>query len=97
METVMKADIFFVISTVAVVLVALALIVALVYIILFLRNALYVSRRVKEESDELIKDIEALRTTVKIEGFKVRHAIGFLKNIFGKSRRRKSSKESEKE
>ena len=84
METLMKADIFFFVTTIAVIAVTIGLMVALTYIIKILRNASHISDKVKEESDEIISDIKSLRGNVKAQGFKVQYVKQFIKRIFKK-------------
>jgi hypothetical protein len=78
METVMKADIFFVVTTVAVALVAVAMLIALVYIIRILRDVTYISKKVKEESDGIISDVRELRASIKSQGVKIGPLAAFL-------------------
>jgi hypothetical protein len=67
MESLARADIFFVTTTVVVVLVAVLVCILLVYAIRFFQDLNHVSKKVREESDEMIKDIKDIRTTVKKE------------------------------
>lgn len=68
MESFLKADIFFFITTIALITVSLALIVVLIYLAKILSHFLYLSRKIREEGDEMIKDIHSLRTAMKDEG-----------------------------
>jgi len=100
METLIKADIFFFITSVAVVLVTIGIAVALYYIIKILRNIRDVTLRMDEGSKVLAEDLSELRGTIKREGFVWGHIFGFLKKqsgLFGKksSGRRKSEAKSE--
>jgi len=90
METLIHADIFFFVSTIALVLIAIALIVVLIYIIKILRTVSAVSDRVKEESSEIIDDLKTLRTSIKQEGVRLSFIKQFFNKIFG---RRKSKKD----
>lgn len=69
MESIVKADIFFVISTLAVVIITIASAVALIYLIGVLRNIMKISRRVRGAADELADDLHWARS-------------GFRKHIF---------------
>lgn len=89
MTTLIHADIFFFISTIALVLVSVGIIVALVYLIKILRNVSEVSDKVKEESAEIITDIRHLRSDMKREGFRMQHVGQFFARLF---RRRVRSK-----
>lgn len=84
MDTLMKSDIFFVVTTVVVTLIGIGLIVFTVYAILFIRELLAISRKVKEESNRIAQDLEQLRLNVKSEGFKWRHAVSFVSALWGR-------------
>ncbi len=102
MEEFMKADIFFFITSIAVVLVTIGSVVALYYIIRILRNIREVTERMDEGSKVLAEDLSELRGTIKREGFVWGHIFGFLKKqsgLFGKRShaRRKTDTHSEKD
>ena len=92
MESLIHADIFFFISTIALVIIALGVIVALIYIIKILSRVSSLSKKVKEEGEGIITDINGLRTNIKTEGFKVRYVTSFLSKLF---KRRASKKDKE--
>jgi len=58
MDTLIHADIFFFVSTIALIFISLGIIVALIYIIKILRNVSDVSSKVKDESTEILSDIK---------------------------------------
>ncbi len=60
-ESFIKADIFFVITAAAVVVVSVGLAVALVYIIRILRNVDDLSLKAKEEGTRILEDVKILR------------------------------------
>jgi hypothetical protein len=64
-DTLIHADIFFFISTIALVVIAIGMCIALFYVIGILRNTRDISESVKEESKEFVHDIHALRNGVK--------------------------------
>jgi signal transduction histidine kinase len=70
MDAVLKADIFFFITTVAIVVLAIAAFIALVFLIQILRDVRHVSKRVREQSDRILSDVEDLRNFIKEEGKK---------------------------
>ena len=72
MTEVVHADIFFVITAVAVVLISLALLVVLYFVIHILPDIRAVTAKVRKASDELERDFERLRSEVKNEGLKVK-------------------------
>ncbi|MBX4197880.1 hypothetical protein KW782_00930 [Candidatus Parcubacteria bacterium] len=82
METLIHADIFFFITTIAVVLISIGIIVAIVYIIKILRTVSHVSDKVKEESEEILLDLKHLRGNVKSQGFRWSYVKQFIRSIF---------------
>lgn len=89
MDTIIHADIFFFVSTIALVVITLGLIVALVYIIKILRTISNVSEKVKDESDEILADIKNLRGTIKRQGFGLRNVTELIKMVFGRKKSKK--------
>ncbi len=96
MTTLVHADIFFFVTTIAVIVVAAALTVALVYFIKVLRDVRAVSKAVKEEADLIREDIRAARENVKNEGFRLKHLISFFSRFQEKKQGRNNKKPSEK-
>jgi uncharacterized protein YoxC len=81
MDSFIKADIFFFITTIAVVLVSIIFSVALIYIIGILRNVKYISEKAREEADLLSADIDDLREHVRDRGATMASTFDFLKNV----------------
>lgn len=90
MDTLMHADIFFFITTVAVVLVAFCALIILIYVIQILHRARKIADLVHEETILFRKDIEALRTSVKVEGFKLKSVIRFIRRLLPLDRSKRS-------
>lgn len=65
MESIAKMDIFFLVTTVVVALVGLLAIILMVYAIKFIRDARQISQLLREETIEVIDDIEEFRRDVK--------------------------------
>ena len=78
MRELMKADIFFFVTTIVVILVSIGVIVALYYIVRILRNVHDVTERVDEGTQALGEDLSAVRTTLKSQGFAWKHVLAFL-------------------
>ncbi len=89
MDTLIHADIFFFITTIAVVLIALVSTVALVYFIRILKNVLRVSEMVKEETKLVREDLRATRQNMREDGFRLKHLISFFSNLSSKKPRSK--------
>ena len=65
MADVLKSDIFFVVSTFAVLVVAVGICVVLIYAIQILRDARKLSKAVKEEGEEILEDVRTVRSSLK--------------------------------
>ncbi len=64
MTEIAKADIFFVVTTIAVVAIAVGVVVALVYVIRILRDANAVSKRARKEGEAIIDDVSVVRGSI---------------------------------
>ena len=78
MSSFIKADIFFFVTAIAVVALALLFAVALVYLIRILRDVKDISERVKEEASSITYDVSRFRAKIKEEGLQWRHIAEFL-------------------
>jgi signal transduction histidine kinase len=65
MESFVQADIFFLVTTIAVIILTACVIVIFVYAIKIIRDVRYISKKVKEESDKIITDVQDIRETIK--------------------------------
>ncbi len=92
MDTLIHADIFFFVTTIAVVIVAIALTVALIYLATVLSDIGEIARQVKEETILFREDIGELRGDIKKEGFRIEHLMVFLGNLFKKTKARSKKK-----
>ncbi len=81
MVSLIHADIFFFVTTIAVVVVASALTVALIYLSLTLARAKKVMEEIYEEAVLVRKDVDGFRTDIRREGFKLKHLAGFFKAL----------------
>ena len=88
MEIIMKADIFFFVTTIIVVLVGLGLLVFLVYAIRIISDVKFVSRKIKEESVEFLQDAKEMREHLKQKGGSL---LGIFSLLFGKKQTRKKT------
>ena len=97
MEELIHADIFFFVTTIAVVVVTIAVVIASVFFIRILRDLKDVSRRIRDEAEDIEEDIEVLRTAVKTEGFKLRHLFSFFFGLAERGKHRRSRKKKKGE
>ena len=80
MTSIMQLDIFFFITTIAVVIVTVLITVALIYIVLILKDIRNISEVVSKESRNFADDTEMVRTTIKAGLTKLFHVIvSFIK------------------
>ncbi len=84
MNTLIHADIFFFVTTIAVVVVAIALTVALIYLAKVLSDIKDITRQAKEETALFREDIAGLRSDVRREGFRLERFAAFARNLFKK-------------
>lgn len=68
MQEFIKADIFFYVTTIAVILITILLSVALIYAIVILKNTKKFINEVKKEGEELIDDIKDFRVKLRTKG-----------------------------
>ena|SRR3989344_196594 len=67
METLVKADVFFFITTVVILILGVTLFVAAIYLIKVLRKVKSITDRMEEEADEIIDDAHEFRENIKKE------------------------------
>jgi hypothetical protein len=91
METLIHADVFFFVSTIALLVVVFFLAIVLAYVVTILKDVKHVTRKIREESDEVIEDLQLLRSHIKNEGFKIVTLGGFLTRFFNRKKRTKKS------
>jgi len=78
MTEVMKSDVFFFVTTLAVIVVSVALVIALIYLILILRDARKLSSRARQEGEAILDDLSTAREGVKQGGQKILEMIAAL-------------------
>ncbi|MDD5165283.1 MAG: hypothetical protein PHG25_01970 [Candidatus Pacebacteria bacterium] len=80
MQTLIHADIFFFISTIALVIISIGIVIALIFIILILKNLHRLSETVRTEAGHIAEDIDAMRA--KAKGFSWGIAFKIFKSLF---------------
>jgi len=92
MDDFLKMDIFFGVTTVAVVVVSALLVMVLIRLLRILKTVDEVSEIVQEEAAEIRDDIREVRAQVKRETVKAGQLLGLLSGfVKPKARRKKSS------
>ena len=79
-SSLIHADIFFYITSVAVVILTILLIILFYYLVKIARHLECTARRLKEEGDRIIDDVSMVRESIEEQGGK---ALSFLRFIFG--------------
>ncbi len=79
MQEFIKADIFFFITSIAVVIATIGIVIVFYYVIVILRDVREVTKRVDEGTKAFSEDFSALRGNLKREGFMWGHLFSFLK------------------
>ncbi len=87
METLAKADIFFVVTTIFVAILAVFAIIAGIYLVKILRNLRDVSNLVKSETLHIAGDIENIRSDIKRNGLNLSGIFKFFKGILHRNPR----------
>ncbi len=80
-DSLIHADIFFFISTIALVLISIGIVVVLVYVIKILRNVGEVTDKIKLESGEIVADLKQLRASLRDEGMKWKHVADLIRTF----------------
>jgi len=78
MESLVQADIFFFVTTIAVVVVGIGALIALVYLILLLRDIHEFFQIVRKEAAVIIDDIEQFRENIEGKASKISKLLGVL-------------------
>jgi len=93
MVELIHADIFFFITTISIVVVSVGLLIVLFFVIRILNNISSVSKRFREEGEEIITDLHLLRTDLKKGGSQFKHFFRFLKSFLPKTVEKKEKAE----
>jgi hypothetical protein len=84
MDEFFKMDIFFVITSITVVVIGVALSLVLYRIYRILENVERITKHVSEEAEVIRRDIAEARGAIKREGFKLKHAMRFFSTLRGR-------------
>ncbi len=91
----LKADIFFFVTTIAVILVTVIAIVALVYVIRILRNVDEISETAKIEAHRISADLDEARNELRKSAGGLKKYFDFFKALIGIRKKRKSDRQKE--
>jgi hypothetical protein len=87
MNEFLKQDIFFFVTTIAVVILTLLLAILVIYLIKISRDVKYISQKAKHEANLISEDISELRQNIKDKGAKFKYFMSFFNNLKRKGRR----------
>ncbi len=96
MTEIAKSDLFFFITTISIAVISLLLAILIIYAFFIVRSVKKVVDKVKEESIEVIEDIQELRMRLKENDNAIKRASAlffFFRNIFARKKPRRSRKE----
>lgn len=94
MEAIAKSDLFFMITSVVVVLIGALLLTALVYLVRIIRDVNKITHVVRDESELIKEDIDDFRDAAKEKGIRGLKLVSLAKSYFlGKGKRSKKKEE----
>jgi hypothetical protein len=82
MDTLIHADIFFFVTTIALVVVTIGICIALFYVIKILRDVRAISETARVESKLIAGDVEKLRNNIRVNGLNFPALFRFFRGIF---------------
>lgn len=83
MDSFIKADVFFFITSIAVTLFTIVGVVIAFYLIKIARSVSAIAERTEQQVDKISNDIDTVREGVKKEGIKALKQFAFFKSWFG--------------
>jgi hypothetical protein len=86
METFVKQDIFFFITSLAVVVLTILVAVLVIYLIRITRKVNYIADKAKTETDLLSQELTELRKNIRT-GMKFKHFTSFFSNLTRRSKK----------
>lgn len=92
--SIIKADIFFAVTTVAVVVVSIGLVISLYYLVKILRDIKFLSDKAREEGEKILEDVRAFREEAEDKGYKITNVLySFLGLVRSKPKSRNKKKD----
>ncbi len=92
MDTLIHADVFFFVTTIAVVVITIALTVFIIYLVKVLNNVRKIAEAVNEETALLRRDIADIRSEVRKRGERAAGAMDWLERLLGITKKSRSKK-----
>ena len=94
MASLIHADMFFFITTIAVIIISLLFAIALFFIVLILRDLRHLSGLAVKGGDQLADDLDDLRDAAIGEGARIRSIFDLFLGLFVRRRKRKANKKN---
>ncbi len=95
MNNILQADIFFFISSIATVIVTIILSITGYYVILIVRDAKYITTKLRNATDDLEEKFQEVREQISEEGRKAKYIVDFFLNRFMGKKKSRSKTEKE--
>ena len=96
MTSILKSDIFFIISSVSTVVVSIAITVTLYYLIKILRDIKFLSAKAREEGERILEDVKAFREEAEDKGQRIKNVLySFLGLVKSKPKSRNKKKDDD--
>lgn len=87
MNNILQADIFFFVTTLTVIVIAVLIVVAIFYVIAILRDIHKISKAVRTEGTKILHDVDSFRSYAKENKLWLRPILLFLIEIFKRKRK----------
>ena len=94
MDTLIHADIFFFVTTIAVVVFTIAITVLVVYLVQIARSVQKIADAVNDEVSLVRRDMSDLRSGIRERGAQAGAAIDWIKQFFGIAKKSRSKKKA---
>ena len=92
--SILKSDVFFVISSISTIVVTIVLVVAIYYIIKILQDIKFLSSKAREEGEKMLDDVKAFREEAEDKGLRITNVLySFLGLARSKPRSRNKRKD----
>jgi len=92
MTDVLQTNIFFVITSIAIIVISILLVITLVYVIRVIRDLSHVSKIVREQSDQIVQDVSSAREQIISKAGSLKGILMFfLKRMAPKQKRKKDT------
>lgn len=98
MDSLARSDVFFVVTTMAVIVLSVLFVVILVYVVKIVRDVRRISKTVSEETRRVVSDVESIRKALTVDSSKIKTAASyFAKKAVGAVESRFTSKDKKKD